>query len=183
MQPPRVDLLAVVRERATRYLSELPGHVAGEIVQGDSRLSGSYADVRFSFVITSPPYFGMRTYIPDQWLRNWFMGGPSYVEYCQSKDEVSHKSAREFAAQLKSVWEHAASHSADDGFMLIRFGGINDRKAEPLEILRSSLANTAWRIKTIRNAGDANHGRRQAKQFGGNQKSPLVECDLYATLN
>jgi hypothetical protein len=29
----------------------------------------------------SPPYYGRRTYIPDQWLRNWFLGGSSNVEY------------------------------------------------------------------------------------------------------
>ena len=35
----------------------------------------------FSWVVTSPPYYGMRTYLQDQWLRNWFLGGSSFVDY------------------------------------------------------------------------------------------------------
>ncbi len=38
-------------------------------------------------VVTSPPYYGMRTYIQDQWLRNWFLGGPAEVDY-QTETQV-----------------------------------------------------------------------------------------------
>jgi hypothetical protein len=31
--------------------------------------------------LTSPAYYGLRTYVADQWLRNWFLGGPAYVDY------------------------------------------------------------------------------------------------------
>jgi hypothetical protein len=34
---------------------------------------------RFGQLITSPPYYGMRTYVADEWLHNWFVGGPTKV--------------------------------------------------------------------------------------------------------
>ena len=32
-------------------------------------------------IVTSPPYYGLRTYVSDQWLRNWFLGGADRVDY------------------------------------------------------------------------------------------------------
>lgn len=43
----------------------------------------------------SPPYYGMRTYLPDQWLRLWFLGGPDYVEH-----QLKHSGAVSFAAGM-----------------------------------------------------------------------------------
>jgi hypothetical protein len=183
MQPPKVNVLDVVRERGQRFLSEIPPVVPGRIVHGDSRARSSYGTDRFSHVITSPPYYGMRTYIPDQWLRNWFLGGPPLVQYQQSPNELTHPSPTQFAEQLKLVWIAARDHCADDAKLIVRFGAINERKADPLNLLRMSLSGTGWRIQTLRSAGDANMGKRQAKQFGKRQKNPLVEYDLYATLN
>ena len=51
-------------------------------LRGDSRERMSYprctcAEYRPAWVVTSPPYYGLRTYGPDQWLRQWFLGGPA----------------------------------------------------------------------------------------------------------
>ena len=70
----------------------------------------------------------MRTYIPDQWLRNWFVGGTSHVEY-SNIDQLKHSSPDEFAAQLSAVWLNMAAVAADDARSIIRFEGISDRKA------------------------------------------------------
>ena len=58
-------------------------------------------------MITSPPYYGMRTYIPDQWLRNWFVGGSDTVDYCH-KGQIVHSSPEEFVADLQAVWNGVA---------------------------------------------------------------------------
>ena len=52
---------------------------------GDSRDSEAFADAPqdIGWFVTSPPYYGMRTYFPDQWLRLWFLGGEAHVEYGQ----------------------------------------------------------------------------------------------------
>ena len=56
-------------------------------------------------VITSPPYYGMRTYIQDQWLRHWFLGGRDEVDY-EACTQFHHCSHDDFAADLARVWTH-----------------------------------------------------------------------------
>lgn len=182
LTPPRVNVLDVVKRRAERYLSGLPPAVDGFVTLGDSRSADVMGNERrFSWVITSPPYYGMRTYIPDQWLRNWFMGGPSEVPYA-IKDQVLHQSPQVFVNDLASVWKNVARVCQDDARLVIRFGGINDRKQEPLELLNQSLRLAGWRMLTCRNAGDAGDGRRQADQFIIARRKPMPEYDVYATL-
>ena len=79
-RPPKVDVLEVVRARSERFLAEDADHVPCLIRLGDSRISSGYPDIKIGLVITSPPYYGMRTYIPDQWLRSWFLGGPAWCQ-------------------------------------------------------------------------------------------------------
>jgi hypothetical protein len=66
----------------------------------------------------------MRTYRPDQWLRNWFLGGPETVDYTNC-DQVVHSSPEAFAADLSKVWQNAARVSVPGAQMVIRFGGIS----------------------------------------------------------
>jgi hypothetical protein len=64
-----------------------------------------------------------------------------------------------------------------------RFGSISDRDHDPVSIIKGSLLGTDWQLLTIKNAGDALAGKRQATQFGGRiQPSPREEYDFYARL-
>jgi DNA modification methylase len=137
-------------------------------------------EARFDWVITSPPYYGMRTYIPDQWLRNWFVGGPDAVDYT-NRDQVVHSSPEDFAADLRQVWRNAENVCAEDAKMVIRFGGITDRRADPLDLIKRSLSDSGWRITTIREAGSATEGKRQADAFLRTKSKPMVEYDVWAT--
>lgn len=181
-KPPKVDVIEVIRTRARRYLAERPDHVAAQVMLGDSRSPEVFGTRRFRWAITSPPYYGMRTYIPDQWLRNWFLGGPSRVEYRPPKREIDHGSADGFADDLRKVWRGLASHSASDANLVIRFGGIADRDVRPMELLKASLHDSGWRLTTAVSAGDANSGRRQATQFAHCGPAPKEEHDYYAVL-
>jgi len=121
----------------------------------------------------------MRTYIPDQWLRNWFVGGPEAIDYSQ-RAQLVHSSPENFTADLNQVWRNAGKVCAKGARMIVRFGGITDRKVDPLELIKSSLDDTRWRITTIRNAGSAAHGKRQAETFLRTQSKPIAEFDLWA---
>jgi hypothetical protein len=133
-------------------------------------------------VITSPPYYGMRTYRPDQWLRNWLLGGLPSVDYGMD-GQLSHTSPAAFEAELHQVWLNVAGSSKRGAHLVCRFGGIRDRRAEPLTLVKNSLAATPWRLTTVRSAGDARRGRRQASQFrAGAMEIPHEEHDLYAVL-
>ena len=182
--PLRVDFLEIIERRAKRYYSSLPNG-GGEVRLGDSRefssLIPASGDTRFSWVITSPPYYGMRTYIPDQWLRNWFIGGADCVDY-SSEYQVVHTSPDDFAADLRKVWNNAAAACTPDATLIVRFGGIGDRRVAPLELVKSSFRDSAWRLVTIRNAPSALNGRRQSDAFLRNRRKPVEEHDLWARL-
>lgn len=181
MRPQRVDVLAVIERRAKRYYSDLPKGT-GVCRLADSRVPESVRPIeprsRFRWIITSPPYYGMRTYRPDQWLRNWFLGGSETVDYT-NHGQVVHSCPEAFAADLQAVWRNVAEVSESSARMVIRFGGISDRRVDPLEIIKHSLKGTGWRIQTIRQAGNASHGKRQADAFLRRESKPLAEFDIW----
>ena len=63
--------------------------------------------------------------------------------------------------------------------MVVRFGGIADRAAEPLEIIRASFAGSPWRITRTKGAGSADAGRRQALSFNNPPRPARSEYDLW----
>lgn len=184
LRPFRVDVLEIIERRARRYYGSLP-EGDGEVRLRDSReldsLTPNSEDTRFSWVITSPPYYGMRTYIPDQWLRYWFLGGAAHVDYT-NEHQVMHSSPEDFAADLRKVWNNVAEGCKSDANMVVRFGGISDRRTNPLELVKNSFRNSPWRLSTIRSAGSALEGKRQADAFLRSRSKPVVEYDLWAKL-
>jgi hypothetical protein len=183
MSPRPADVLRIIHDRAERYYGRETHLGCGKILSGDSRSATTFArlpeGVRFSWVITSPPYYGLRTYIPDQWIRNWFIGGPAHVDY-SNEGQLAHASQDVFASQLKGVWSNLGKVCRPRARLVVRFGGINDRKADPLHILKLSLRDTGWRLSTVRDAGSASMGRRQASSFGHIKKTAIDEHDVWA---
>lgn len=179
--PEPVDVINVIERRARRYYGTLSNNT-GAVRLADSRdaesLKPETPDTRFDWVITSPPYYGMRTYLPDQWLRNWFVGGPDAVDYT-NLNQVVHSSPEDFAADLRQVWRNAENVCSGEAKMVIRFGGITDRRANPLDLIKNSLDESGWHIRTIRQAGSATEGKRQANSFLRKKTDPLVEYDVW----
>lgn len=183
LYPHKVDILDIIGRRARRYYSH-EIEMGGVVRLGDSRNSDSLVPhiegEKYSWIVTSPPYYGMKTYIPDQWLRNWFVGGVSIVQY-ESPDQLLHGGPDIFSQDLNSVWRNAASVAKDDARLVIRFGGISDRRADPVQLIKSSLNDSGWRVTCIRNAGVATEGKRQADSFLRKKSDPVVEVDVWAS--
>lgn len=181
LSPESVDVLEIIATRADRYFSEENTKAIGNIIHNDSRSEKAFDGIEneVKWVITSPPYYGMRTYIPDQWLRMWFLGGKASVDYSTDK-QIEHPNPDEFASQLNQVWSNVGNVCTHDAQLVIRFGGINDRKADPLQILRQSLENSGWAINKIKSAGFASSGRRQALHIKSSIKEAREEYDVWA---
>lgn len=182
MRPQEVDIRSVVERRSHRYYAEIPPPVSSLVLLGDSREEAVFQenlkDHSFDWVITSPPYYGLRTYRPDQWLRLWFLGGINTVDYSQ-QEQITHESPDSFMDQLSRVWKNCASVCPSGARLIIRFGQISDRTISAFEILRGSLSNTSWRIQTRCDAGSASLGKRQADHFGI-RSTAQREFDLWA---
>ncbi len=183
MLPEPVDVFEIIRERAQRYYPDVSSGAVGRVIRGDSRqknvCASAVGDEKVSWVITSPPYYGLRTYIPDQWLRHWFLGGPSDVEYVL-EGQIRHSSPEAFASQLRLVWKNVGAVCEPGARLVVRFGGINDRKADPLSILELSLAESGFELRAIEPAGSASSGNRQALHFSRPVDEPRTEHDVLA---
>jgi hypothetical protein len=183
--PPAVDVLDVIEVRAKRAFGTPIKPVRARVKLGESR-SIDWAAVLSNIgpvehIVTSPPYYGLRSYRPDQWLREWFLGGTDAV--CYTADaQVSHASPEKFAADLAIVWGRLAEHAAPDARMVIRFGAINDRPVDPRELVKASVAPTPWRVVYARKAGVASSGRRQAISFRRAVSPAVEEIDVYCRL-
>lgn len=183
LRPPRINTLEVIQRRAQRYYAH-PLPPKGAVTLGDSREDKTFrgAQQKFHWVVTSPPYFGMRTYLPDQWLRGWFLGGPDTVQYDQS-GQLGHGSPERFVEDLARVWKNVAEQCVDGARMAVRFGGISSRNTEPIELIHPSFSSTPWRIVECKAVPPAPKGRRQASSFLGRDSRLVEEFDLFCALS
>lgn len=180
---PEVDVLSVLRRKLLRLQVDSPqeGSTFANVHLGDSRDPDSLTEAGrdFSIVVTSPPYYGMRTYIEDQWLRNWFLGGPDHVTYGQST-QLEHAGKVAFAESLGAVWRNIAHTNTDQLHMYVRFGIIPSAKADPKTLIRESLESSgiSWRIISARSAATAAAGKRQANHMQS-ESAAATEYDFH----
>jgi hypothetical protein len=184
MYPEEIDVLGAISRRARFSFAEVPPSMPGKVITGDSRsVNFDQLGTKFSWVITSPPYYGMRTYFPDHWLRNWFVGGASDVEY-RMEDQLSHHGEDQFISDLAAVWKKSGEVCVSGAKLVCRFGALGSCVKDPRDLIRRTLAEAdcGWKIQTIRDAGTAKNGHRQCEQFGTGKNAPLDEIDVYAVL-
>lgn len=184
LRAPAVDIVSVVAERAARYFDAPLPATEGWVVHGDAR-DFSDPGIRFRTILTSPPYVGMTTYVPDQWLRNWFVGGPSEVDYAAGS-QLGRGGVEAFTSSLAAVWKRVAQFAEDRAALVIRLGAIRSVKCDPREVARASLAeaDAGWRVRYIGDAGAANGSARQANHMGkvAAKSAAVKEIDVVATL-
>jgi hypothetical protein len=184
---PKVNVLSVLRRKLSRLENSEPpdGVSLSDARLGDSRHASSFPDSAcdFSVVVTSPPYYGMRTYVEDQWLRYWFLGGPDHVVY-GSSEQLEHTGKDVFAESLGKVWKNMARTRVNDLHMYIRFGIIPSAKVDAKALVRSSLeaSGVQWRIVSVREAKTASSGKRQADHMAAGSSAAL-EYDFHVIRN
>jgi hypothetical protein len=111
----------------------------------------------------------------------WFLGGKSSVDYSADK-QVTHASQKDFADDLAKIWKNTSAICTSDAKMIIRFGSINDRKVNALDVIKLSLENTGWEFVKAESAGSAMKGYRQAKHMNKKQGEANEEFDIWAQL-
>ncbi|MGI5133185.1 DNA methyltransferase [Pseudonocardia sp. CA-107938] len=181
MLPPATSVLETLIRRIDYSLCLIPPvPVRSYIYQGDARTVLPRLRKRFDWVITSPPYYGMNTYVPDQWLRNWFLGGPDFVVY-GAGDQVSRGGINGFTTGLADVWRAVAQRCNPSARMVIRFGALPGMQVDPEALLRASLEEAAagWTVESVRSAGRPAKQARQAAQFTGPGEYALeIDCEV-----
>lgn len=183
LTPPAVDVLSVLGRKLARIKEAQPpeGVSFTDARLGDSRYASSVPMAKrdFSVVVTSPPYYGMRTYLEDQWLRRWFLGGPDHVKYGNS-EQLPHNGKDAFVESLGAVWKNMSRTRAEELHMYIRFGTIPSSKVDPKELMCASLESSGvrWRIISMRAAATASSGKRQADHMSS-ESTASIEFDFH----
>lgn len=181
---PCVSLITVIQRKLNRLkIDTLP--VVGtsqQIIHGNSEHPEVFSKIHAnpSIVITSPPYYGMRTYVQDQWLRYWFLGGPDSVDYSEG-EQVSHQSKDSFIKSLAEVWNRVGESSSPKVDLYFRIGQIPSRKSDALHLAKASLEEGLhnWKLVSVRNAKTAIEGKRQADQMVKGSTA-ATEYDIHA---
>lgn len=185
--PPKIDIRVALKrklQRIARGTYPFVGEGWRDVHLGDASNKNSYESVPggIELVITSPPYYGMRTYVADQWLRNWFLGGPPRVDYTDPGDLPS-SSPYDFAKSLAHTWTNVAVKGADPIHLFVRFGAIPSRFVDAKRLLFESLEESGlrWHVVSTRGAHTAEVGKRQVAQMR-THTAPVTEFDLHAVL-
>ncbi len=172
LNPPKIDVLQVLRRKIERLvgLNQKSPCPISHVLFGDAQSEDLFQSVNAapSIVITSPPYYRMRTYVKDQWLRNWFLGGPDSVSYPDGP-QLDHGSQQSYAASFGKVWRNIdnCAASSESLHMYVRFGIIPSASVDAKRLFRASLEESGshWRLVSTRSAESANAGNRQADQM------------------
>src|SRR5262249_10842133 len=139
----------------------------------------------FDLTVTSPPYYGMRTYVSDQWLRAWFVGGPPEVPYSTATagQIALQPNQAAFTTALASTWQVVASRSEIGAKLGIRFGTLPSAKTDPETMILASLRESAsgWIVRDVCPVQPPPKRSRQASQFG-KAGAAVNEVDVTAEL-
>lgn len=183
MPPVRIPALDVITRRADYLLKSTPLAHGGRVYLGDSVETLRRIQQKFDLIVTSPPYYGMRTYVADQWLRSWFLGGPPEVPYGSAGQIARQPNQKAFIQALASVWAVAADRARPGARLAIRFGAIPSARTDPEQLILSSIeqADAGWLVKEVQSAGTSPKNTRQAEQFG-KAGSSVDEIDVIAEL-
>lgn len=183
VRPKRVNTMEVVRRRAAYIFERVPEPAGGKVIRGDVRTMPLKWKKQFTHVITSPPYLGMRCYVPDQWLRNWFLGADENVTYDES-EQIGVKTRDSFVTQLAAVWKRVADVCTRGANLVVRFGALPSVVADPSVIVKESFNRSTahWKVITCRHVEPPPEQKRQANQFSKKVGAAINEVDVYAAL-
>jgi hypothetical protein len=177
-----VDVLSKKLKRITDLNTDSPSHIQN-VKCLDARQATSFGRTKGPLVVvTSPPYYGMRTYVQDQWLRMWFLGGDEEINY-ENHNQLCHTGHERFVKDLAKVWGNIGKRVRDEAHLYVRFGSIPSAKSDARKILKASLEEAGhWTLVSCRNAQTSHFGKRQADYMGG-ESDPSAEFDFHAVIN
>ena len=177
--PPEREVFSILRMAAKyRYESPVPS-LKGRVVEGDARRAGTMLRAykeRVKLIVTSPPYLDITDYHEDQWLRLWFLGGPSKPISGQGKDD-RHRRVEVYWQFLSEAWKGVAPLLSDSAQVIVRIGGTRLAEDELSSGLLASLNSTGLKFKLAEGRqSDIKNGQRRI--FGPVPTTARVEHDF-----
>lgn len=180
--PPQRDAFQVLRTAlGFRYATGRPRRKA-TVLLGDMReLPHRTRQGRVNLIVTSPPYLDTTSFEEDQWLRLWFLGGPTQpTKGAVSRDDrlVTRDS---YWRMIADFWRTAGYLLEPSGHVVIRIAG----KGLTADDLRDGLLGTSTvsgRRAKLRATEVSPIERRQTDAFRPGSTGRRMELDCHFQL-
>lgn len=182
LKPPSCNVLRMIQQRAAYLLAAQPPLTSGVVHEEDSRqLRFTDEHRKFDWIITSPPYYGMESYPTDQWLRNWFLGAPSFPDR-----QITRQSPDEYVRDLARVWKNVAAACYPGARLIVRVGDVPGIQAPTaVDLFEASLNRAAvgWKIETTMLVQRNATAQNSDPLFSAPAPWPENEVEVFARLN
>lgn len=171
-------LRIIVRFRLKEHVPEL----VGEVKLRDARKAGAaFPSLRekVALIVTSPPYLDTTDYVEDQWLRLWFLGGPTQPHGGVNKDD-RHTQLDRYWTFLTETWSGVQPLVKRGTHVVVRIGGTRVPKEDLgdglLESLRAGLSG--FRVKPVQSGTTTEIRNRQTNVFRPGTSKERYEHDF-----
>lgn len=129
-------------------------------------------------VVTSPPYLGVTNFEEDQWLRLWFLGGPTRPTRGKMSRDDRHGTQNAYWTFIADMWRSLGAVLAKNSHVVIRMGARNMDPAEMLRKLKGT-AQFARREIHLESHSVSELKRRQTGAFRPGTKGCTIELDCH----
>lgn len=177
--PPQRDAFDVVRRAVEfRYATGRPRRKA-TILLGDMReLPHRTREAKVKLIVTSPPYLDTTSFEEDQWLRLWFLGGPTQPRkgVVSRDDRLTTRDA--YWRLIADLWRTVGYLLEPGGHIVIRIAG----RGLSSEDLRDGLEGTSsftGRRAQLRGTDVSPIERRQTDAFRPGSTGRRTELDCH----
>jgi hypothetical protein len=185
LSAPERDVFSVIGGLAMyRYSSPLPEGNA-HVMLDDMRALPSrtlIATQKPRLTITSPPYFDVTNFEEDQWLRNWFLGGPPHPTYSRLTADNRHSSADNYWTLIGDMWRVLGEVMTSRAHVVMRFGAIGANVERMISQLEGSAVFSGRRV-TVADTEVSEIRRRQTDTFRPGSTGCRVEVDCHFVLD
>ena len=179
---PERDVFEVLRKLAAFRYRMAPAESPGTVKQGDAReVAVNFEDMHgaVKLVVTSPPYLDTTDYAEDQWLRLWFLGGPSKPVARQHKDDRITQPPI-YWRFLEESWAGLEPLLDEQAVIVVRIGGASLTKEDLFEGLLKGLSTAMPNrlVKSMSAGTTSNIRPRETSAFRPTAAKDRVEHDF-----
>lgn len=174
MVAPKRSCFELLRTQAAyRYKSERPDIVAS-IYNADMRELPRKELPAIRCAITSPPYFDVTSYQEDQWLRLWFLGGPSRPIASRREERTS--DVDRYWRLIGDMWRTLGLVLGKRASVVIRIGAVRYAPELLVRQLTASAMVSQRRVQLTESTVSEIKGR-QTDSFRPGSRGCTVEVD------
>jgi hypothetical protein len=181
LHAPKRDCFELLHKQALfRYESAPPKNTA-DIFNRDMRDLPRLALPRgIRCAITSPPYFNVTSYQEDQWLRLWFLGGPTRPTATRTEERTQDNSR--YWRLVGDMWRALGLVLAPRADVVVRIGAVHYSPEMLAKQLTGAALMSSRRVRLASFEVSDIKGR-QTDSFRPGSKGCSVEVDCHFSMN